>query len=164
MTAAPDIVQLSEEAWSSRGWEPSASAMATGVELMLASRQWQQAIDRRLKDFELTFSRYEVLMKLLLVEPAACGVAELSGMLQVHATSVSNSLNRLEGTGYVEITPHRVDGRRLDVRLTTAGRVAAIAATGRLNREVFARLPLAADDVARLNRVLARFRANAGDF
>ena len=163
-TTAPDIVQVSADAWHEQGWDASATAVAAGVELSLASRRWQVAIDRRLRRFDLTFSRYEVLMRLLFTEPGSRGVAELGFLLQVHATSISNAVSRLEGSGYVSVSPNRRDGRRLDVVLTPLGRETALVATTVLNESVFARIPLDAGDVGTLMHVLARFRANAGDF
>lgn len=161
---ALDIVHSSMDVWLASGPSSAAAAMATGIELILAARQWQSIIDRNLRDLDLNFSRYELLMRLIFNEARSCSVAELGALLQVHPTSASNSVERLETSGYVRVDRSRRDGRRLEVSLTRRGREAAAAGSDRLNHEVFTRIPLPGAEVNKLVWLLARFRANSGDF
>ncbi len=91
-------------------------------------------------------------------------MASASARLQVHPTSVTNTVNRLERDGLVRRDPHPTDGRATLVVLTDAGRELVAHAAAALNRSVFERPGLTEDDVTGLVRILARFRRGAGDF
>ncbi|MET1087945.1 MAG: MarR family transcriptional regulator, partial [Arthrobacter sp.] len=87
-----------------------------------------------------------------------------SALLQVHPTSVTNAVDRLERAGLVARSPHPTDGRTTLIGLTTEGRTVAQGATAALNTEVFGQSGFEPADVEELIRILGRFRRNAGDF
>ena len=91
-------------------------------------------------------------------------MSKASALLQVHPTSVTNAVDRLESAGLVERTPHESDRRALVLALTDEGRRVAVAATETLNEEVFGRTGFDEADVDALIDVFDRFRAGAGDF
>jgi DNA-binding MarR family transcriptional regulator len=91
-------------------------------------------------------------------------MASAIARLQVHPTSVTNTVDRLVRDGFVVREPHPVDGRAAMLVLTPAGRDLVERATAALNDEVFADAALTEDDMVELVRILARFRKDAGDF
>jgi DNA-binding MarR family transcriptional regulator len=117
-----------------------------------------------LRPLGLTFARYELLMLLCFNENRPLTVKELSETLQVHPTSVSSAVDKLEADQLV--TRHRAftDRRRVIVRITDQGRFRASEATAELNESVFANLPLTAGEGERLWSTIRSFRVNAGDF
>ena len=87
-----------------------------------------------------------------------------SALLQVHPTSVTNAVDRLQDAGLVVRSPHPTDGRTTLIELTPDGRALAKRATAVLNSEVFGQSGFGDQDVDQLIRILGTFRRNAGDF
>ena len=103
----------------------------------------------------------------LLVQLARSGALPMnkaSALLQVHPTSVTNAVDRLQDAGLVVRSPHPTDGRTTLIELTAEGRTLAKSATAALNTEVFGQSGFASQDVDQLIRILGNFRRNAGDF
>lgn len=88
----------------------------------------------------------------------------IGSRLQVHQTSVTNAVDRLEGAGLVRRLSHPSDRRTTLVEITEAGRSLAHRATASLNTQVFADLGLRAEQVQALIDTLAAFRLASGDF
>ena len=88
----------------------------------------------------------------------------IGSRLQVHQTSVTNAVDRLEAAELVKRTPHPSDRRATIVEITEAGRILALKATEALNTEVFSHPGLRQGDMAELIAILARLRREAGDF
>lgn len=91
-------------------------------------------------------------------------MAKASARLQVHPTSVTNAVDRLEGAGLVRRVGHPTDGRTTLVEITDVGRARTLAATKELNAKVFATSGFDDHELAQLNDTLTRFRRNTGDF
>ena len=87
-----------------------------------------------------------------------------SALLQVHPTSITNAVDRLERAGLVARFPHPTDGRTTLIELTAEGRTIAKRSTAALNAEVFSAPGFDPGDVEHLIRILRDFRRNAGDF
>ena len=87
-----------------------------------------------------------------------------SALLQVHATSVTNAVDRLEDAGLVARTKHPTDKRTTLISLTRQGRELAAAATLELNAQVFAESGFSDRDISTLIRIFSKFRREAGDF
>jgi DNA-binding MarR family transcriptional regulator len=88
----------------------------------------------------------------------------LAGRLQVHPTSVTNAVDRLEAAGLVRRRPHPDDGRALLVELTEDGARQAREATAVLNAGVFTDPGVPARRVPTLVGLLRALRRSAGDF
>jgi DNA-binding MarR family transcriptional regulator len=84
--------------------------------------------------------------------------------LQVHPTSVTSAVDRLEAQGLVRRSPHPRDRRAVLAELTDDGRSLAERASAILNREVFEQVGLDAEDTAALVGILRKMRRAAGDF
>jgi len=159
-----DPIAEARRHWVAHGWDDAAEGMAAVTSLMRAQQIVQARVDEVLKPMGLTFSRYELLMLLHFSRTGALPVTKASVRLQVHPTSVTNAVDRLEAAGLVRRTPHPTDGRTTLVELTPAGRELALAATERLNAEVFGEFGLGSRRTSSLLSVLTDLRKGAGDF
>ena len=121
-------------------------------------------LNELLEPFGLTFPRYEVLMLLHFSGKGSLPVGKIGERLQVHRTSITNSLDGLEKTGLVRRVPHQSDGRAVLAEITESGRETAEHATESLNAAEFGTEPLAPADLDALFTTLRRLRAGAGDF
>jgi len=159
-----DPVAEARRQWEAHGWDDAAPGMAAVTSLMRAQQIVLGRVEEVLRTFDLTFARYEVLMVLLFSRSGALPLARLGDRLQVHPTSVTNAVDRLEATDLVRRLPHPSDRRTTLAAITDAGRAVALAATEQLNAKVFADPGLDGDGVARLVGTLTEMRRRAGDF
>ncbi|MEV7636150.1 MarR family transcriptional regulator [Pseudarthrobacter enclensis] len=150
--------------WEDRGWSDVAAPMAAITAIMRTQQILLARIEAVLKPFGLTFARYELLALLGFARKGALPMNKASALLQVHPTSVTNAVDRLERAGLVTRSPHPTDGRTTLVGLTPEGRSMARRSTAALNSEVFSAPGFPPGDVEALIRILADFRRAAGDF
>jgi DNA-binding MarR family transcriptional regulator len=130
---------------------------------MRAQQIYQARVDEALKPFRLTFARYELLMLLHFSSRGSMPVKKASERLQVHPTSITNAVDRLEAAELVRRLPHPTDGRSSLIEITDEGRRLALKATDVLNADVFGRPGLTPAQVGSLVRVLEDLRRHAGD-
>jgi DNA-binding MarR family transcriptional regulator len=84
--------------------------------------------------------------------------------LQVHVTSVTHAIRRLEADGLVQRVPHPTDGRTTLVAITDLGRSTVEDATVTLNKQVFADIGMSDTESQDLAACIETLRRNAGDF
>ncbi|HLS76580.1 MAG TPA: MarR family transcriptional regulator [Nocardia sp.] len=159
-----DPIEEARRQWVDHGWADAADGMAVVTSLVRAQQIVMARVDEALKPTGLTFSRYELLRLLSFTRTGALPMAKASARLQVHPTSVTNTVDRLEAAGLVTRVPHPSDRRATLIEITDAGRKSVAEATEQLNAEVFAQPGLAPDRLATLLQLLAEFRHAAGDF
>ncbi|MFP5218269.1 MAG: MarR family transcriptional regulator [Actinomycetes bacterium] len=159
-----DPVEEARRQWVSHGWEQAADGMAAVTSIMRAQQILLARTDEALRPLGLTFARYEVLMLLLFSRRGALPMKTVGSRLQVHPTSVTNAVTRLEQDELVRREPHPQDGRAVLVRITPDGRRLAEKATAVLNTGVFADPGVPARRVGTLVGVLRELRRRAGDF
>ncbi len=159
-----DPVAEARRQWTVHGWGDAADGMAAVTSLMRAQQIVLARVEAVLRPLGVTFARYEVLMLLHFSRADALPMTVIGARLQVHPTSVTNAVDRLEAAGLVQRQPHPTDRRTTLVALTDGGRALALAATEHLNTEVFGAPGIPADDVTALVGVLAGLRRDAGDF
>lgn len=159
-----DPIAEAKRQWLAHGWTDAAAGMTAVTSIMRAQQLMLARVDAALRPFHLTFARYELLTLLSFSRAGRMPMASASARLQVHPTSVTNTVDRLQADGYVRREPHPVDGRATLVVLTDAGRDLAERATAALNAEVFSEPGLSADDTDELVSIIARMRRAAGDF
>lgn len=173
MTASPqrlangldfDPIGAAREQWVRRGWAQAADGMAAVTSLMRAHQIVLARVEAALRPFGVSFARYEVLMLLRFSRRGSLPMKVIASRLQVHPTSVTNAVDRLEDAALVTRGPHPDDRRAVIVALTESGQSLAEAATTAVNQQVFERLDLGGDDLGELFDVLARLRRSAGDF
>ena len=159
-----DPIADAQRNWERHGWGDVAAPMAAITAIMRTQQILLARIETVLKPFGLTFARSELLALLSFARSGALPMNKASALLQVHPTSVTNAVDRLEKAGLVARSPHPTDGRTTLIELTAEGRTLAKKATAALNSEVFGNSGFGADDVDHLIRVLGTFRRDAGDF
>lgn len=150
--------------WIAHGWSDAADGMTLVTSIMRAHQLLLARVEGTLKRFDLSFARFELLQLLSFTKDGIIPMASATARLQVHPTSITNTVQRLERDGLIAREPHPRDGRASMLLLTDAGRAVAAQATAALNSEVFTEPGMPRDDVASIVRALARFRESAGDF
>ncbi|MFD4369635.1 MarR family winged helix-turn-helix transcriptional regulator [Rhodococcus sp. NPDC058521] len=159
-----DPIEEAHRQWTVHGWGDVADGMAAVTSVMRAQQIYMARVEEVLKPAGLTFARYELLTLLTFTRTGALPMAKASARLQVHPTSVTNAVDRLEAAELVKRVPHPSDRRTTLVEITDAGRALAVESTERLNAQVFARPGLENDTLDQLIRTLAQLRRTAGDF
>lgn len=157
-----DPIREAHRQWVDHGWDDAADGMAMVTGLVRVQQLIQQRIDAVLRPLDLTFARYEVLRLLSFSRSPAMRMTRLGSLLQVHPTSVTSAVDRLERQHFVSRRRDDDDRRVVLTSLTPAGRAVLDAATVGLN-EIFETPGLAPSQVATLTGLLDALRAAAGD-
>lgn len=159
-----DPIAEARRQWVDHGWPDAAPGMAAVTSVVRAQQILLARIDEQLRDLDLTFARYEVLMLLHFSATGALPLVVIGSRLQVHPTSVTSAVDRLQKQGFVRRDPHPTDGRTKLAVLTDAGRDVLLVATERLNGSVFVDPGISTSQVEHLVRILRALRRDAGDF
>jgi DNA-binding MarR family transcriptional regulator len=159
-----DPVEEARRQWIAHGWPQAADGMAAVTSLMRAQQIVLARVDRLLRPLELSFARYEVLMLLLFSRSGSLPLNVVGARLQVHPTSVTSAVDRLEAQRLVRRSPHPTDRRAVLAEITDRGRDLAERATALLNGEVFTELGLEPAEVGDLVALVRSLRRAAGDF
>jgi len=162
-----DPVERAGESWAKhypQAGEGVYTAMRAVTSIMRAQQILIAGLDAALRPFGLTFSRYEALVLLTFSSSGALPLSKIGERLQVHATSVTNVVDRLEAAGLVRREPNPRDGRGTLAVITDEGRLVADQATRQLHLNQFGLQGVAEDDLGRLFTILRRLRIDAGDF
>lgn len=159
-----DPIAEAHRQWVANGWPQAADGMALVTSLVRAQQLLLARVEDVLRPFDLSFARYELLMLLHFSSSGTLPLATIGSRLQVHPTSVTSAVVRLEQQGLVTRRPHPDDRRAKLAELTGDGRDRALAATERLNATVFTDPGVGADEGATLVEMLRGFRRRAGDF
>ncbi len=121
-------------------------------------------LDELLRPLGLTFARYEVLVLLSFSRRGALPLGKIGERLQVHATSVTPLVKRLEAAALIRRTPHPEDGRAVLASITPEGRLVMNQATEAIVGARFALGAMSEAECDRLTGLLTTPRAAAGDF
>ena len=159
-----DPIEEAHRQWVEHGWVDAADGMAMVTTVMRVQQILMQRVDAVLRPSGLTFARYEILMLLSFSRSGAMPMKRVGARLQVHPTSVTSAVDRLQAQGYVERKPHATDRRTVLAAITPAGRAVAAAATTAINAEVFEQPGLNPTDVTELTLLMRTMRMQAGDF
>lgn len=159
-----DPIAEAHRQWTAHGWEDAADGMAAATSIMRAQQIMSARVEAVVRPLGLTFARYEVLMILRFSRHGSLPLGVIGSRLQVHPTSVTNAIDRLERDRLVRRVPHPEDRRTTLAELTPAGRRLGEQATERLNAEVFTQVGLDEPDVDNLVAILRALRREAGDF
>ena len=159
-----DPIEEARRQWTAHGWEDAADGMAAVTSVMRAEQVFLARVDEVLRPFQLTFARYEALMLLSFSRQGSLPLSKIGQRLQVHPTSVTNTIDRLEAQGFARRVPHATDRRTTLAEITDAGRAVAEEATKAVNAAVFTATGLSPTDLGELFRLLRKLRRAAGDF
>nr|WP_217913500.1 MarR family transcriptional regulator [Miltoncostaea marina] len=121
-------------------------------------------IDAALAPHGLTFSRFEALALLHFSRAGALPMGKIGERLQVHPTSVTNTVTRLERDGLVRRVPSERDRRTVLAEITPLGRRTVDAAAAALVDAGFGLDGLPDDAVRRVHEAILPLRRAAGDF
>ncbi len=157
-----DPIDEAARQWGER-WS-AVPAMHAVTSLMRVQQLVLARLDAILRPHGLTFARYEALVLLVFSSRGSLPLGKMGERLQVHPTSVTSIVQRLETDGLVARRRHPDDGRAVLAEVTDAGRRQVEAATSDLVASDFALGSLSDDQLAELSRLLAPVRHAAGDF
>jgi len=159
-----DPIAQARENWERSGWGDVADGMVAVTSVMRAHQILLARVENALRRYDLSFSRFELLRLLAFSRSGALPITKASDRLQVHVTSVTHAIRRLEEAGLVERLPHPTDGRTTLVRITDIGRSTVEDATVTLNSQVFADIGLSDEQSRALVSSIETLRRGAGDF
>ena len=159
-----DPIDEARRHWEERWTKRAATEMVAVTSIMRVHQILMARLNEELERFDLTFPRYEALMLLYLSRRGSLPLGKIGERLQVHRTSVTNTIDGLEKIGLVRRVPHESDRRAVLAEILPEGRRVAEAATAALNEANFATEPLSGTDLENLSRVLRTLRVAAGDF
>jgi DNA-binding MarR family transcriptional regulator len=157
-----DPIEEAARQWSTHWGEMPRMRAVTS--LMRVHQLVLTELDDLLRPLGLTFARYEVLVLLSFSRRGALPLGKIGERLQVHATSVTPLVKRLEAAELIRRTPHPEDGRAVLASITPQGRLVLAQATEAILGAQFALGSLSEDDCDRLTDLLTPARAAAGDF
>ena len=138
--------------------------MAAVTSIMRAQQIIMARLNELLDPLDLTFPRYEALMLLFYSRTGELPLGKISDRLQVHRASVTNVVDKLVDSGYVDRVTHEQDRRAILARITKDGNRIARQATKRLNTAGFGMEPLDSAACDALYAALTPLRLAAGDF
>ena len=138
--------------------------MVAVTSVMRAHQILLARVENALRPYGLSFARYELLRLLAFSRNGALPITKASDRLQVHVTSVTHAIRRLEANGLVKRLPHPTDGRTTLVQITDLGRSTVEDATVTLNKDVFADIGITDGESQALAASIETLRRNAGDF
>jgi DNA-binding MarR family transcriptional regulator len=157
-----DPIARAAELWSERIGPPTAMAAVTNV--MRVQQIIQSAVDGALRPHGLTFARYEALVLLSFSRRNSLPMRVMGERLQLHPTSVTNIVDRLEKDSLVRRTSHPTDRRTTLVAITEAGKKLVTAATQSVTDIEFGLHGLTGKQTEQLTELLTKVRHAAGDF
>src|ERR1700754_2945556 len=149
-----DPIDEARRHWEERWTEDAATEMVAVTSIMRVHQILIARLNEVLEPFALTFPRYEALMLLYLSRRGALPLGKIGERLQVHRTSVTNTIDGLERLGLVRRVPHDSDRRAVLAEIVADGRDVAEKATEALNEAGFATGPLSADQLEELAKLL----------
>ena len=157
-----DPIDEAARQWGKR-WD-GVPAMHAVTSLMRVQQLVIGQLDAIVKPHGLTFARYEALVLLTFSSRGSLPLGKMGERLQVHPTSVTSIVRRLEAAGLVVRRAHPDDGRAVLAEITDAGRALVERATQDLVEADFALGTLDDEQLRSLSALLAPVRRAAGDF
>ncbi|MBC8363558.1 MAG: MarR family transcriptional regulator [Actinobacteria bacterium] len=149
--------------WRSNRWG-AADPMAAATSITRAHQVLLRRIDAALAPFDLNFSRFEALALLHFSRSGSLPLGKIGDRLQVHPTSVTNTIDRLEADGLVRRTPHPTDRRATLAGITSRGRALVERSAIALADIKFGLDGMRRDDLTAVTAALTGLRRDAGDF
>lgn len=159
-----DPIAAARTNWERAGWAEVAEGMVAVTSVMRAHQILLARVETALRPYDLSFSRFELLRLLAFTRTGALPITKASDRLQVHVTSVTHAIRRLEAAGLVQRLPHPTDGRTTLVSITALGRSTVEDATVTLNNEVFGDIGMSPQESRALASSIETLRHHAGDF
>ena len=157
-----DPIDEAARQWA-RHWD-GVPQMHAVTSLMRVQQLVLGRLDALLKPLGLTFARYEALVLLSFSSRGSLPLGKMGERLQVHPTSVTSIVDRLESAGLVVRRRHPEDGRAVLAEITDSGRTLVERATAELVGADFGLGALDDAGLRALSELLRPVRQSAGDF
>lgn len=157
-----DFIDEAARQWGDR-WD-GVPAMHAVTSLMRVQQLVIGRLDALLKPHGLTFARYEALVLLTFSSRGSLPLGKIGERLQVHPTSVTSIVRRLEASGFVVRRDSPSDGRAVLAEITDEGRAVVERATADLTSADFGLGALDDEALTQLSELLRPVRREAGDF
>lgn len=157
-----DLIGEARRNWDERGIS-ELDAMVSATSIARAHQVVLGRINQALAPFKLTFSRYEALALLSFARSQSMAMARMGERLQVHPTSVTSTIDRLERDKLVKRSPHPGDRRATLATLTARGRSVLDDATDALEQIRWGMGDVPTTALIDVNVAMASIRASAGD-
>jgi len=157
-----DPIDEAARQWGKR-WD-GVPQMHAVTSLMRVQQVVLGRLDGLLRPLGLTFARYEALVLLTFSSRGSLPLGKMGERLQVHPTSVTSIVDRLEKAGLVIRKPHPEDGRAVLAEITDRGRELVEEATKALLDADFGLDALDEAGLRALSELLRPVRKAAGDF
>ncbi len=164
MAAGTDLIAEARRQWLAHWGEDAVPSMVAVTSIMRVHQILLGRLNRLLAPWGLTFARYEALMLLSYSRRGSLPLGRIGSRLQVHPTSVTNTIDGLERLGLATREAHDRDRRMTLAAITERGREVAREATVALNDARFASAPLSTAQLEALAVTLRRVRMDEGDF
>lgn len=148
--------------WNENGWEDCATGCTAVTSLMRVHQVLIRRADQILAPIDLTFARYELLVRLYF-SGQSLPLSQLGRQLQIHQTSITSLVDKLEKQGLIKRTPHPTDRRSTIAQMTPAGLVLTGKAIMLLNSELFSDLGLTDGEAHLLIGLLMKMRRSWND-
>ena len=159
-----DPIAAARANWQRSGWGDVADGMVAVTSVMRAHQILLARVENALRPYGLSFSRFELLRLLAFSRTGALPITTASDRLQIHVTSVTHAIRRLEADKLVTRIPHPTDGRTTLVQITELGRSTVEDASVTLNEEVFSDIGMSERQARSLVDAIETLRRNSGDF
>jgi len=163
MTLQFDPIEEASRNWRTHNWG-AVDSMLAATSITRVHQVMHQRIDAALAPLDLNFSRFEVLALLSFTRDGQLPMGKIGDRLQVHAASVTNTITRLEASGFVERVAHPDDRRTTLARLLPAGRERAQMGATALAVIDFGLAGLTTKELSGLFDMLTGFRRANSDF
>jgi DNA-binding MarR family transcriptional regulator len=157
-----DPIEEAARQWSAR-WG-GVEEMRAVTSLMRAQQLVLGELDELLRPYGLTFARYEALVLLTFSRRGSLPLGKMGSRLQVHPTSITSIIDRLERDGLARRRAHPDDRRTVLAEITHAGRRLVEKATADLVEARFGLRGMGATQLRELTELLRPVRRDAGDF
>jgi DNA-binding MarR family transcriptional regulator len=164
MAQERDLIAEARRQWLEHWGAAAVPSMVAVTSIMRVHQILLARLNRILAPWGLTFARYEALMLLFYSRRGSLPLGKIGSRLQVHPTSVTNTIDGLERLGLVVREAHPDDRRMTLAAITERGREVATEATVALNGARFACAPLGDEELDGVFATLRRMRMDAGDF
>lgn len=157
-----DPIDEAARQWGLR-WD-GVPAMHAVTSLMRAQQVVLGELDALLRPHGLSFARYEALVLLVFSSRGSLPLGKMGERLQVHPTSITSIIRRLEAADLVVRRPHPQDGRAVLAEITDRGRAVVEQATADLTSSDFGLGALSTEQLGDLSELLRPVRRAADGF
>ena len=154
-----DPIDEARRQWHKHWGSGPVPSMAAVTSIMRAEQILTARLNGMLKPWDLSFPRYEALMLLYYSRNGSLPLGKMGARLQVHPTSITNTIDGLQKLEYVERTRHDEDRRKWLASITDLGRDVAVEATKVINDARFGTSPLKRGQLLQLFEILRDLRA-----